>query len=181
MNVAVSCCVPQVAETGKAPRGASGRTVAVPNRCHGWWPFGSGCSAATSSTGERTAPRSSRHATSSFTVAFRKPSCGDSRSQLPPEVGAGVVAGTGDVVVRLGVDLTSVRLAAPAHAAASIPTLAMLTLATTIRTLMSRPACHPPASGTLSHANPASVCEKWRAQRSMLATGARRGEPSSSW
>jgi hypothetical protein len=119
--------VPQVAEIWYRPGAASERTVPGPKRCHGWWPSGFPFSAPMSSTGERTAPRLSKHATSSDTAEPGAPCSGDTLNQLTP--GADVVD-SGGVVVRLGDELGSVGLE---QAAVSTP---RLTIATKVRTLM---------------------------------------------
>jgi hypothetical protein len=107
--------------------------VAVPRRCHGWWPAGSGCNAPISSTGERTVPRLSRHATSSVTLAFRKPSCGATRNQLTPGAAADVVAGLAASTGGPGTELGSPGLGAAEQATATTPKQTTKTL---IRTLM---------------------------------------------
>ena len=91
-----------------------------------------------SSTGECTAPRSSRHATSSDTLAPRKPSCGATRNQLTPgsDLGAGV--GSKVSTVGFGAELGSLGLGAAEQATATTP---KLTTATLVRTLIFSTAC----------------------------------------
>jgi hypothetical protein len=126
--------VPQVVETWYRPGAASERTVAVPDRCHGWWPSGLPFSAPMSSTGERTAPRLSRHATSSDTAEPGAPCSGDTRNQLTPGADVGSPVGNPEgTALRLGDKPGSLGLS---QAEVSTPRLTMLAIAKKARTLM---------------------------------------------
>jgi hypothetical protein len=152
--------VPQVVETWYRPGAASEPTVAVPARCHGWWPSGLPFSAPMSSTGERTAPRLSRHATSSDTAEPGAPCSGDTRNQLTP--GADVGSPEGNTVgspegnpegnsegtaLRLGDAPGSLGLE---QAAVSTPRLTMLAIAKKARTPMpAQYAVHSPTYSSI--------------------------------
>jgi hypothetical protein len=146
VNAVESSLAPQVVETLYRPGLASERTVAVPNRCHGWWPSGLPFSAPTSRTDECTALRLSRHATSSDTAEPGAPCSGDTLNQLNP--GTDVVSSGGsavwlgdvlwlDDVLWPGDELGSVGLAATEQAVVSIPRLTTPAIAEKVRTLMS--------------------------------------------